>query len=71
MRLNWQYFAVGLAVGGVLGFMWGLLNAPYSGAETQQLIAQKVQESVAEGQQAMAAREREMRSVFEQGRRGS
>jgi gas vesicle protein len=72
MKINWQYFVMGLVVGGAVGFVWGLFNAPYSGAETQRLIAEKLQESVAEGQQAMAAREQELREALERARtRGS
>lgn len=65
MKINWQYFVMGLAVGGAVGFVWGLFNAPYSGAETQRLIAERLQESLAEGQQAMAAREQELRQALE------
>ena len=66
MKFDWRFFAAGLAVGGALGFVWGLFNAPYSGEETQRLIAEKVQESVAEGRQAMAARQQELHAAFEQ-----
>jgi len=64
VKVDWRCLVAGLAVGGALGFVWGLLNAPYSGTETQQRIAEKVEESIAEGRQAMAAREREMREAF-------
>ena len=68
MKFDWRYFAAGLAVGGALGFVWGLFNAPHSGEETQRLIAGKVQESVAEGRQAMAARQQELRAAFDRAR---
>ncbi|MBU0493678.1 MAG: YtxH domain-containing protein [Chloroflexi bacterium] len=68
MRIDWRYFVLGLLTGGVVGMMWGLLNAPYSGVETQELMALKVRESLAEGQEAMAARERELRGALTQGR---
>lgn len=70
MKINWEYFVMGLVVGGAVGFVWGLFNAPYSGAETQRLIAEKLQESVAEGQQAMVAREQELREALERARTG-
>ncbi len=70
MKFNWRFFAAGLAVGGILGFIWGLFNAPYSGAETQRLIAEKVQESLAEGRQAMVAREEELRAALERAKTG-
>lgn len=68
MKFDWRYFAAGLVTGGILGFLWGLFNAPRSGVETQQLIAEKVQESLAEGRQAMAAREQELRAALERAR---
>lgn len=66
MKFDGRFFAAGLVVGGVFGFVWGLFNAPYSGQETQRLIMEKVQESIDEGRQAMAARRAELRVAFEQ-----
>jgi len=68
MKFDWRYFVAGLVIGGVLGLLWGLFNAPCSGAETQRLIADRFQEAVAEGRQAMAAREQELRAALEQAR---
>jgi gas vesicle protein len=68
MKFDWRFFAAGLAMGGVVGLVWGLFNAPYSGQQTQQLIAEKIQESITEGQEAMAARRQELRASFEQAR---
>ncbi len=68
MKFDWRYFVAGLVIGGVLGLLWGLFNAPRSGAETQRLIADRFQEAVTEGRQAMAAREQELRAALEQAR---
>ena len=39
MRRNMEYLAIGLIVGGVVGFVAGLLLAPASGYKTRQRLA--------------------------------
>lgn len=50
-----EYFAIGLAVGGVVGVLFGLLFAPDSGARTRQRLAGEATR-VAEAARAIAER---------------
>jgi len=39
VRRNLEYLAIGIIIGGVAGFLGGLLFAPASGSKTRQLLA--------------------------------
>lgn len=57
--------ASGLLLGAVFGAGLTLLFAPNSGAETQQLIRDRVEEVLAEGRQAADARRLELTERFQ------
>jgi gas vesicle protein len=55
----------GLMLGAALGVGLVLLFAPRSGTETRQMIQERVQDVMAEGQQAAEARRLELTAQFE------
>ena len=55
----------GLLVGAVVGAGLALLFAPRSGAETRQLIQERIDDILAEGRQAAEARRLELMTQFE------
>jgi gas vesicle protein len=55
----------GLVVGAMLGVGLVLLFAPRSGAETQQLIRDRIESILSEGQQAAETRRLELHAQFE------
>jgi gas vesicle protein len=55
----------GLVLGAALGVGLVLLFAPRSGTETRQMIQERVQDVMAEGQQAAEARRLELTAQFE------
>jgi len=57
--------AAGFLLGAMIGAAVVLLFAPRSGADTQQLIRERVQAVLDEGRQAAEARRQELRAQFE------
>ncbi len=56
---------IGLLLGTLVGMALVLLFAPRSGAETRQLIQERIQEILDEGRQAAEARRLELTAQFE------
>ncbi|MFQ6058272.1 MAG: YtxH domain-containing protein, partial [Anaerolineae bacterium] len=59
-------FMAGLAFGCAVGLLLGLLWAPQSGEETKRLIRTRVEEAIAEGKQATAAKREELLARLEE-----
>jgi gas vesicle protein len=64
-------FGAGLLLGAMVGAGLVLLFAPQSGAETRQLIQERVQDILEEGRQAAEVRRLELQTHFEDLKRPS
>ncbi|MGD2166202.1 MAG: YtxH domain-containing protein [Anaerolineae bacterium] len=58
-------FLTGFLLGGLIGAAAGLLLAPYGGTELQEQIRARLDELMAEGKRAAAARQAELEAQLE------